>query len=442
MRRHGWAQIGGVIHRAERMGKTIFIVFPNSWDAKQLRACQGSWAGRFDVVFGEPTDEACPWDLDVLAYIAETVAARRGRVAGVMSSSDYPGATVAAALATRLGLPGDRPETIIQASHKYYSRVNQARVVPDATPRFWLVDPERPVIDDIPFPSFIKPVKGAFSVMSRRLDSRAELQAFLARPATREFIRDYVHLFNQLVAGLTDLEVSGSHFLVEEMLHGSQVTVEGFAAAGRVEVLGIVDSVMHPGTGSFARFDYPSSLPLEIQDRMAGIARQAAVGLGLQQSCFNIEMIYEPIRDRIRIIEINPRLCGQFGDLYQKVDGDNGYQIALSLAVGEAPVVRRREGRYRVASSFPLRIFEPVRVTHAPEDVEIAAVEEEIADAMIWTECRAGQTLADFDSVEDGRSCRYAVVNVGAADRAGLLSALDTITTKLDFRFEPVHPPA
>jgi hypothetical protein len=279
-------------------------------------------------------------------------------------------------------------------------------------------------------------VKGAFSIMSGRVDSRPELEAFLARPAARAFLDEYVGIFDRLVAGLTDFEVGGRCFLAEELLHGAQTTVEGWIQGGEVGILGIVDSVMHPGTGSFARFDYPSGLRGEIQERMADVARRVMPALGLEGSLFNIEMIYEPVRDRIRIVEINPRLCGQFADLYAKVDGVNGYEVALALASGERPGVRRGEGRYRAATSFPLRVFEPVRVERAPGTADVAAAEALYPESLIWSECETGQTLADFEA-EDGHSSRYGVVNLGADDRRGLLERLDAVVARLGFELRP-----
>jgi hypothetical protein len=158
--------------------------------------------------------------------------------------------------------------------------------------------------------------------------------------------------------------------------------------------------------------------------------------LGLEGSLFNIEMIYEPVRDRIRIVEINPRLCGQFADLYAKVDGVNGYEVALALASGERPGVRRGEGRYRAATSFPLRVFEPVRVERAPDAGDLAAAEALYPETLIWSECETGQALADFEA-EDGHSSRYGVVNLGADDRRGLLERLDAVVARLGFELRP-----
>jgi hypothetical protein len=197
---------------------------------------------------------------------------------------------------------------------------------------------------------------------------------------------------------------------------------------------------MHPGTGSFARFDYPSRLDPAVQERMAGIARRVVSRLGLEESLFNIEMIHDPARDAVHVIEVNPRISGQFGDLYQKVDGANTYQIALALAAGDPPPRRRRRGCCRVASSVPLRVFEPVRVLSAPTDEAIRAVEADCPGTLIWTECRAGLELSDFERLEDGASVRYGVVNAGAADLAALLELMERVRKRLAYRFEPLRP--
>jgi biotin carboxylase len=274
--------------------------------------------------------------------------------------------------------------------------------------------------------------------MARKLESEDELDAFLARPAVREFATDFVAIFNRIVAKLTPFEVDGSHFLAEGFLRGLQVTVEGYEHAGQIEILGVVDSIMYPGTGSFARFDYPSVRRAEIQERMADVTRRVARALGLRQTLFNLELIYEPASDSIQIIEMNPRLCGQFADLYAKVDGTSSYEVALALACGEEPHRRRHEGRWKCATSFPLRVFEPVRVLSAPDAARIAEVEARHPDALIWWECAAGDELSDFEHLEDGNSFRYGVVNLGADSRAGLLAKLGQVQEDLGCHFESI----
>jgi biotin carboxylase len=418
--------------------RTVLVVFETQWDRKQLGACVDAWQERVQLAFAGPTDADCAWDFDVLGLIERAVSGGLGPFDAVLSSSDYPGATTAAAIATRRGLPGSRPERVITASHKYASRQAQRRAAPEAVPAFALVDPTRPEAAlPIAFPCFVKPVKGAFSVLARRVETPAELARFLRTPAVRAFTTEYVHIFNQLVRALTWLEHDGRWFIAEELLSGHPVTIEGFACEGEIGILGIVDSGLDPATRSFVRFDYPSRLPHPVQARMQDVARRVVRELGLDRTLWNIEMTWDPATDRVAIIEVNPRICGQFADLYQKVDGANGYEVALALALGERPRVRQGAGRHRAAASFPLRVFEPCRVAAAPDAAAIAAAEAAFPGALVWSECTAGDELADFDVDEDGASHRYAVVNLGGASREDLDARLAEIVGRLGWSMGP-----
>jgi biotin carboxylase len=420
------------------MKPRVLIVFPTVWDAKQLEGCRALWHDRFELVFGTPADSECRWDFDVLGYVEEIVAA--GGLAGVLSSSDYPGATLAGAIAQRLGLPGPPPDAVIRCSHKYASRQLQQRVIPDAVPHFDLLDPDALAAPSFGFPCFVKPVKGAFSIMSGRIDSFEELRGFFDRDSARDFRKQYVHMFNQLVRRFTDLPHDGRWFLAEELLRGQQVTVEGFICAGRVQILGIVDSDMYPGTGCFRCFVLPSSLPAAVQERMRDVARRFVLASGLADAFFNIEMLYDAERDRVFVIEVNPRLCGQFADLYEKVLGVNTYALALDVVTGGRPRLDSLEARPptdAVAASFPLRVFEPVHVRRAPSAADLQAARGLYPRTLIWPECAAGDSLHDFDA-EDGRSCRYAIVNLGAPDRATLEQRLNAVCERLGYAFEPL----
>jgi hypothetical protein len=420
--------------------RRVLVALETHWDRKQLEACRSAWEGTLGIAYPEPDDFSCPYDFDPFAWIGRAAAGDLGRIDGVLSSSDYPGATLAAAVATRLGLPGSRPDRVIGASHKYYSRIAQQRAAPEAVPSFALVDPSRPAADPpLPFPFFLKPVKGAFSVLARRIDDRAAFDAFVTSDAVREFTSDYMAIFNRLVSELTPFDVDGRHFVAEGLLSGDLVTVEGFVCDGQVEILGVVDSGLDPATKSFVRFDYPSVLPATAQEQMTDVARRVVLELGLERTLFNIEMMWDAGRERAWIVEVNPRICGQFADLYQKVDGTNSYQVALDLATGAIPRWKRGAGVYAAAASFPLRVFEPMRVVRAPDAAALAAAEADFPGALVWSECSAGEALADFDEDEDGSSHRYAVVNLGGASRDALDECLAEICAALDFELVPLR---
>ena len=417
--------------------KRALVLFPTQWDAKQLESCSSEWRDEFEVEFAEPSLEDCPEDLDVLAYIAATAERYRGEIDGVFSSSDYPGATVASAIGAALGLSSPAPAAVLRLTHKYYSRVLQREAAPEATPPFWLIDTRTNVPPpDLPYPVFVKPIKGSFSVHSKKIASADELVGFLDRPVIRHFTDSYLKIFNDMV-GKLGFDIDGHYFLAESFLHGAQVTVEGYVCRGQVEIYGIVDSVIHKDTGSFARFDYPSGIRAEMQAQMTEIARRVIAHSGLDNSAFNIEMIYDAATDDIRIIEINPRICGQFGDLYAKVDGRNSYVYALHVATGSEPPRPSRSGRYAAATSFPRRVYEPVDVVAAPSAEDVRRIEHRHADALIWLECETGWELDDFSSWEDGNSARYAVVNVGGQSRRDLKERLAGVEADLAIRFRP-----
>jgi hypothetical protein len=423
--------------------KRILVVFPTCWDEKQLRACRASWEDRFEIDFLAPSDDDCTSDFDFREWLEATGRRFRGEARGVFSSSDYPGAALAALLAQTLGLPGPPPQASLRASHKYYSRVLQKESAPDATPAFWLVDPVRPLaeLQAIEFPCFVKPVKGAFSVHTGRVETPDELVSFFERPSIGDFLRYYLDIFNRLLRQHDGFELDGRFFLAEECLSGKLVTVEGFVGVEDPVLFGVVDSVTDPSTGSFVRFDYPSSLPETVQERMHEIARAVIRRHGLVHSMFNVEMTYNEESDRIHVIEVNPRICGQFGDLYAKVDGQSSFEIALAISSGERPHLKRREGPSRMAASFPLRVFEKVRVVSAPSEELVHEAEAEFPGALVWSECQTGSELSNFEQFEDGKSCRYAVVNVGGDNEDDLLERFEALRRALAYRFEPLKQP-
>lgn len=99
------------------------------------------------------------------------------------------------------------------------------------------------------------------------------------------------------VEGLYELWLHASYLLVESLLEGSQVSLEGYVSGGRVHVMGILDAVMFPGAISFRRFQYPSALSSDVQDRMEDIAQCFLTGIG-----------YDNAPDSVRPLRAKPRL--------------------------------------------------------------------------------------------------------------------------------------
>ena len=103
---------------------------------------------------------------------------------------------------------------------------------------------------------------------------------------------------------------------------------------------------MYPGTNAFRRFEYPSAIPASLNARIEALTRQVIDAIGFDHGAFNVEFCYDPERDTLRVIEMNPRLASQLADLYTRVDGTNPYQLLLDLALGRVPQLEHGAGRF------------------------------------------------------------------------------------------------
>lgn len=425
--------------------KEVLVVGPTVWDREELASAHLAERYRFRFLDDGACDSPGPPGIrgflrrfDVRRTIDRTVARFRGRgIDGVVGTDDYLACALSSAVAQGLGLPGTPPESVLRCQHKYWCREIQGRVVPEATPRYSLLDPLRsdPEPPDSGFPIFVKPVRGTSSILARRIESHEELRRFLdfsllERLAGLGALRS----FNQLLERYGDYSLNANYFLAEEVLSGSLVTVEGWVLDGGVEIVAVVDSTLYPGTDCFERFDYPSRLDPSVQRRMGEIVRTLVPRLGLDRTLFNVEMFHRPDTDEIRLVEVNPRMSYQFADLYEKVDGFNTYEVLLALAVGDRPRIRRGVGPYRAASSFVLRRFEDARVLHMPDGRETAEIERVLPGARVRLYGKRGKRLSDLQ--KGVASYRYGIVNLGGKDRGDLAERFDVAERLLGFRFD------
>lgn len=351
-------------------------------------------------------------------------------ISGVMSTDDYPGATLASVIALAWKLPGTSPYATLMFQHKFFSRCMQAWVVPDAVPGYELCgDPDSlPALD---FPIVVKPVKSFFSIGAVRVNDSAEYKRSFAKaqlPAA--FFMPMREIFERI----TRLQFGSSVVLAEQFVAGEQVTLEGYVENGVCNVLGIVDSIMYPGTQSFQRFEYPSSAPSHLQQRMAVIAAELIRESHYENGFFNVEFIYDVETSKVKIVEVNPRMASQFADLFEKVDGRNSYSILVNLCIGVTVQPQPRVGSYAVAASCVLRCSADRFVKRVPSSEEVERVEHYFPGTRVEILALANTFLSD--EMQDGASFRYAVINIGADSRHQLLERLDQCLVMLPFNFD------
>ena len=317
----------------------ILVVCPQERDRHAARS------GSFRVRFAGPDLDAAP--VDTRALLEELAGLPADGVVGTKDRS----ALLAAQLAERRGLPGPSPGAIVSCQHKPSSRAIQQHVAPQATPRFALADAS----PSFPPPWWAKPIVGRLSQEARRVDDEAELASLTEDGRYRD---EYAEL-----AGLSEDEVRG--FLVEELVSGDEVTLEGFVHGGEVTVIGVTDSLKYPGTNSFERFEYPSALPRERLDELTELAAVLVPAHGLDSCFFNIEF-FVPAAGAVQIVEVNPRIASQFSPLVEAVHGRSTYDALFTLACGEDPAWDG-SAPSGVAISYVVRVFEDAVVEAVPE---------------------------------------------------------------------------
>ncbi len=426
------------------MSKNVFVVGADAFNMRKVRALDIPVDHRihellsFDEVKGGgryPVEES-------LQLADERLEAFDGSIDAIVGYWDFPVTALVAILCRRHDLPSPSLESVLRCEHKYWSRVEQRKVLPDLTPRFAEVDPfDDGAVDaiDVPYPFWIKPIKGTDSLLAFKVRNDAELKSSIRQIRRRieSIARPFDHILSH--ADLPDdiARVKGHHCIVEELIPGRQCTVEGYIHQGQAFHHGIIDSINYPKRSSFLRYQYPSVLPKRIKDRVSEASKELMQHLGYDNGAYNVEYFYQPKTEKLALLEINPRISQSHSDIFEKVDGASNQQIMVELGLGRRPDFPLRQGRYGCAAKFHVRVFEDGIARHVPDDEAVEAVEREFPGTLIEVKIKQGMRLADLLE-QDSYSYDLAHVHTGARDRRALLQKYNRILEALHFEFDPV----
>ncbi|MER3411114.1 MAG: hypothetical protein C4305_01425 [Thermoleophilia bacterium] len=188
--------------------------------------------------------------------------------------------------------------------------------------------------------------------------------------------------------------------------------------------IGITDSVKYPGTNSFQRFEYPTSLPEERQAELIALAERVVPALGFDHGFFNVEA-FVPDRGRIGLIEVNGRIASQFAPLVRALHGRSTYEALFQLACGHDPRWQA-DPPQGVAVSYCLRVFADAYVERVPEP-------EEDLEILV----RPGLRLSE-QGVNDAQSFRLAIFYEAGDTREEAIARCQARARSLGFRLRPV----
>ncbi len=367
-----------------------------------------------------------------------------GSIDGVASYYDFPGTVMVPVLADRFNLPGPTLESILKCEHKYWSRQEQKKIIPENITDFQPFNPysEDPLEQiDLQFPFWVKPVKSFKSFMCFKVNNEQDFSAALEEIRERAgFICEPFVCFIAKYADLPpDISDPKKICVAEAPMGGSQVTLEGHCFQGEVVVYGIVDSIREKDGVSFGRYQYPSSLALEIQHRMIDIAEKVITGIGLDNSPFNIEFFYDHDNDRTYLLEINPRVSQAHTEIFSKVHGHSHFEVMVNLCLGQKPPVMDKKGDFNVAGHFMVRNFEDGVVKRVPNEGDTHIVEEMFPGTEVKILVSEGDRLSELPAVQNSYSYELANIFVGGKSEEDMLLKYQRISDLLPITVENIR---
>ena len=431
----------------------ILILFGKDWDHEALQRFGADSAQPYIFyfegfeLFSFPSS-ARLLTFDIWRFVHRMKQRYAGKIDGVVSNNEQFGSLCAALLAEELNLPGLSALCTLTCQHKYLARQKIAAALPDAVPQFaifpYTLRPADPL--PLPLPFFVKPVKATFSVLARPINTSAALHQLLEFAPWETFIiKRLVHPFNQAMRQLLPgVEANAHHMIAESPLVGAQLNIDGYVREGKVTLFGIVDEIMYPGTHAFLRFAYPSQWQKKLAGRIQTLTEKVLAQLDYQHGCFNLEFFYDVASDKLKLIEVNPRMSTQTADFYRLVDGVDAYAINFALATQQPlPAASNKAPAFGAAASFVFRKFDGSTCNQPPTAAQRSWLAQTYPDARLMWYAKTGRGLRrEYKWLG---SHRYAILNLAGIDTADLQRRLHHICTYLGWQSDQglvVYPEA
>ena len=420
--------------------KQVFVVGLDEFNLKKLqRLPEAAECDFLPAIEYQEMRGVQHYDMKALIEKAFQRIDQHGKIDAIVTYYDFPGTNLVPIIADHYKLISPTLESVLKCEHKYWSRLEQNKVIPRSIPMFAAFDP----FDDFAYqkiemipPFWIKPIKSFRSFLAYKINSEHQFNEYMKE--VQEHINYMSEPFNYVFQNYELPQEYASMketMIAETPITGHQCTVEGYVYDGEVVIYGIVDSVREADRSSFAQYEYPSSLPQEIQFRMADLARRAITQIGLNNSAFNIEFFYNSTVNQIFLLEINPRISQAHTDIFEKVHGVSHHSIMLNLALGRRPKALEYNGHHRIAGNFMLRIYDAGLVTKIPSSQEIQQLQERYPEMSLKLHVKEGMHLTELQG-QDSYSYELANLFIGARNQEELIEKYNDCLEHLTFKFE------
>lgn len=247
-----------------------------------------------------------PFD-DPSAACDRIIAARGDRYDAVVGT-DGAALPVAAAVAGRLGLPGNPVDAVVAADDK----LRQRRLLAAAG----VVQPAFGVVgegDWDEFPAVVKPIDRSASQGVIPVETPAELDGAVDR--------------------LRSL-VGSAPVLAEGLVSGLEVAIEGLLVDGELHVLAVFDKPDETVGLTFPEtlLVQPARIDRSVRSRVIEVVERAAAAIGVTTGPVHAECIIDG--DRIWFLELAPRTIGGLCSRALRTEGMGLEELVIGLALG------------------------------------------------------------------------------------------------------------
>jgi len=420
--------------------KQIFIIGLDDFNLQKLQSLPRAQECEFlPALHTSEIRDVEEYDIRKLIELCFQRIEEKGSIDGVATYYDFPGSILVPVIAEKYNIPGPSLESIIKCENKYWSRLEQNKEIREHIPIFKAFDPfDEEAFEslDIIAPFWVKPIKSFRSFLAYRINGKAQFYEIMKE------IQKHIHFISQPFNDFMEMYHMPEEFtsmketcIAESIIAGQQCTLEGYVYNGKVVAYGLVDSIREADSSSFARYEYPSSLPQEIQFRMADITRRVINQLGLDNCAYNIEFFYDQTADEVYLLEINSRISQAHGDIFEKVHGISHHSIMVDLAIGQKPKTLGYNGEFKKAANFMLRTLETGRVIKVPSKEQIEMLKSTIPGLEIKLRVAEGMHLNDLQG-QDSYSFELANIFIGGRDQQELVEKYDKVVNSLTFNIE------
>lgn len=427
------------------MTKNIFVFGLNEFNREKLQTIRHAEQYRFHNlldIHDVKDAESYPFK-ELLNKADTTLSAFEGSVDAIVNFWDFPASVIEPILCERYNLTSASLESVVKTTNKYWSRLEQRKVIPENIPGFCLFHPnddDALAKIDLRYPFWIKPVQSYSAYLGFRIENAQQFHDCIQ--IVRENISRYAEPFAELLEYLTlPAELShldGSYCIAEEIIDGWQCTVEGYAHRGDIETYGIIDSYRFPNKVSFSRYQYPSSLPNPVQLHINEISKKLIAHLDFDNSAFNIEYFYDQEAEKLWLLEVNSRISQSHSHLFQMVDGRSNHEVEVEVALGNRPTIPDRRGNFNHAAKMFIRRFEDGIVTRTPTARQIQQLESELPGTLIVIPITEGMRLSELLD-QDSYSYQLAIIYTAGQNENQLLENYRRCVETLHFEIESVE---